>query len=73
MTKKDILSLPIPRSREYIVYRRSMSSGRVGGDPSQVSCKEGVSKRGPAAHRPLQGNTPNWVFIAEETFFLFLD
>ena len=45
LTKKDILSLPMPRSREYIVYRRSMSSGRVGGDPSQVSCEEGVSKR----------------------------
>ena len=62
----------MPRSREYIVYRRSMSSGRVGGDPSQVSCEEGVS-RGPAAHRPLQGNTPNWVLIAEETFFLLLN
>ena len=74
MTKKDILSLPIPRSREYIVYRRSMSSGRVGGDPSQV--KSAVRRewaRGSAAHRPLQGKTPNWVFIAEETFFLFLD
>ena len=63
----------MPRSREYIVYRRSMSSGRVGGDPSQVSCEEGVSRRGPAAHRPLQGKTPNLIFIAEETFFLLLN
>ena len=36
MQCKEILSLPMPRSREYIVYRRSMSSGRVGGDPTQV-------------------------------------
>ena len=29
-------AIALLRSREYIVYRRSMSSGRVGGDPSQV-------------------------------------